>query len=732
MDSLNILIDSGDSQREDVEVDHDDGDGDDSRWVPEIGMCFYCVEEVKTYYQQYALKKGFGWRIRSSKKGDDGELNYIILSCSRGGSTVSKISCTLKTLPSRAKNCPAKIYVKMKEDGLWYITQFESIHSHETSPTKARLFKANKKMNLHVRRKIQINVDAGVRINKTFQSLVKDAGRHENIPFCEKDVRNYINKERRAIGKEGDGKALISYFCKMREQNTNFFYDIDLDDDFHVRNVFWADARSRAAYEYFGDVVTFDTTYLTNKYDMPFAAFVGVNHHGQSTLLGCGLLSGEDTDSFVWLFKSWLRCMLEKPPMGIVTDQCKAMKNAIELVFPTTRHRWCLWHIMKKIPEKLSGYGEYKRIKYAMKEAVYDTFTTDGFEQKWSLFIEKFNLQENDWLGGLYMERHRWAPTLLRKYFWAGMSTTQRSESIHAFFDGYINSTTSLNQFVKQYDNALRSRAEKEFEADFNSMDTTIPCGSNSTIEKQFQNKYTHAKFKEIQVEFRSKMNCSTSLKGVEGCFATYHVLEEILVGEIRKERVLKVVLNKENHDFKCECSLFEFRELKPKMDKFDKLCKHFYEVAEVAADSDETTDDLHETLHLFSSNMSIKDSVVVEENINEDSNPINSNHIRSPKHVKRKGRPPSKRKIFVSDTIVKRSRKQTKKSDHIELTTECNIGMVGSQLGSNICVESSLEVVNGGHCLNSNIVVGGNMSFMDLLTTCETPLVGSSQVCTN
>ncbi|KAI5398763.1 hypothetical protein KIW84_064225 [Lathyrus oleraceus] len=572
MDSSSIFIECGSSQGEDVEVDHGDCGGydDDTLWVPAIGMCFSCLEEVKTYYQEYALKKGFGWRIRSSKKEDDGKVNYLILSCSREGSNISKISCTLKTLPSRAKNCPAKICIKLKQDGFWYITQFESNHSHETSPTKARLFKANKKMNLHVRRTIQINDDAGVRINKTFQSLVKDVGGHENIPFCEKDVRNYINKERRAIGKEGDGKALISYFCKMREQNTDFFYDIDLDDDFHVRNVFWADARSRAAYEYFGDVVTFDTTYLTNKYDMPFAAFVGVNHHGQSTLLGCGLLSGEDTDSFVWLFKSWLRCMLEKAPLGIVTDQCKAMKNAIELVFPTTRHRWCLWHIMKKNPEKLSGYGEYKRIKYAMKEAVYDTFTTTSFEKKWCSFIEKFDLQENDWLGGLYIEHHRWAPTLLRVYFWAGMSTTQRSESIHAFFDGYINSTTSLNQFVKQYDNALRSRAEKEFEADFNSMDTTIPCGSNSSIEKQFQSEFTNAKFKEIQVEFRSKMNCSASLNSMEDCFATYHVLEEILAGDIRKERVLKVMLNKENHDFKCECSLFEFRGI---------VCRHVLSV---------------------------------------------------------------------------------------------------------------------------------------------------------
>lgn len=30
----------------------------------------------------------------------------------------------------------------------------------------------------------------------------------------------------------------------------------------------------------FTDVVTFDKTYLTNKYDMPFAFVMRVNHHG--------------------------------------------------------------------------------------------------------------------------------------------------------------------------------------------------------------------------------------------------------------------------------------------------------------------------------------------------------------------------------------------------------------------------------------------------------------------
>ncbi|KAL5082272.1 hypothetical protein RYX36_010693, partial [Vicia faba] len=59
-------IDYGSIQWEYVEVDYSDDDY--SRWVPAIEMYFYCLEEVKIYYQEYSLKKGFGWRIRSSKR----------------------------------------------------------------------------------------------------------------------------------------------------------------------------------------------------------------------------------------------------------------------------------------------------------------------------------------------------------------------------------------------------------------------------------------------------------------------------------------------------------------------------------------------------------------------------------------------------------------------------------------------------------------------------------------
>jgi hypothetical protein len=205
------------NDNEGMEVDN--SNDDEARWKPETGMCFSCIDDVKTFYGEYALKKGFRWKIRTSRKGDNGEICYVILACSREGSRLSKSS--LKTLPSKEKNCPAKICIKLEDDGLWYIKRFESSHSHETSPAKGRLFKANRKMNLRVKRTIQSTDDPGVRIKKTFQPLVKDVGAHEITPFCKRDVGNYVYKERHAIGKEGDGMVLISYFCKMRVQNQN-------------------------------------------------------------------------------------------------------------------------------------------------------------------------------------------------------------------------------------------------------------------------------------------------------------------------------------------------------------------------------------------------------------------------------------------------------------------------------------------------------------------------------
>ncbi|KAH6830639.1 hypothetical protein C2S53_010118 [Perilla frutescens var. hirtella] len=86
--------------------------------------------------------------------------------------------------------------------------------------------------------------------------------------------------------------------------------------------------------------VSFDTTYLVNRHQMSFAAFIGVNHHGHSILLGCALVTRENTTSFKWMVSNWPAAMGGVAYVGIITDQDESIKQALhESVFESKRTR---------------------------------------------------------------------------------------------------------------------------------------------------------------------------------------------------------------------------------------------------------------------------------------------------------------------------------------------------------------------------------------------------------
>ncbi|CAN0907348.1 Protein FAR1-RELATED SEQUENCE 7 [Linum grandiflorum] len=73
-------------------------------------------------------------------------------------------------------------------------------------------------------------------------------------------------------------------------------------------------------YHYFGDSISFDTTYRTNDMFRPLGLFVGFNHHRKLIILGAALLYEETTESFEWLFGAFLECMRGKHPKSIFSD----------------------------------------------------------------------------------------------------------------------------------------------------------------------------------------------------------------------------------------------------------------------------------------------------------------------------------------------------------------------------------------------------------------------------
>ncbi|XP_042983150.1 protein FAR-RED IMPAIRED RESPONSE 1-like [Carya illinoinensis] len=168
----------------------------------------------------------------------------------------------------------ARINVTLNDEGGYILTSVNLEHTHIYSPGNARHFRCFKKVDALVAKRLEINDEAGIQMVKIFKFLLVEAGGYENVPSGEKECRNYIDKARKLRLEVGGVEALCNYFRQMQQKNPDFYYEMDVDDDLRLKNVFWADVRSRATYQSFGDVITFDTAYLTNAYKMPFAPFV--------------------------------------------------------------------------------------------------------------------------------------------------------------------------------------------------------------------------------------------------------------------------------------------------------------------------------------------------------------------------------------------------------------------------------------------------------------------------
>ena len=198
------------------EEDHGEAQADALLEDPELGMTFDTENDVREYYKNYAKEKGFGVTRRSSNSDDNGQLKYLTLCCSRYGKTQSNSSNMLKPNPTAGLGCKAKINITRGPDGKFHLSTVILDHNHTLSPHKSRLFRCNKKLDFHVKRRLELNDRAGIRVNKNFSSFVVAADGHDNLTFGEKECRNHLEKIRRLKLGSGDAEAVRDYFMKMQ------------------------------------------------------------------------------------------------------------------------------------------------------------------------------------------------------------------------------------------------------------------------------------------------------------------------------------------------------------------------------------------------------------------------------------------------------------------------------------------------------------------------------------
>jgi zinc finger SWIM domain-containing protein 3 len=296
--------------------------------------------------------------------------------------------------------------------------------------------------------------------------------------------------------------SILSYFLKKAAENPSFYSAMQLDCDEKITNMCWADAKMLIDYAHFGDVITFDTTFGTNKDCRPLGVFVGFNQLGKMVVFGAALLYDEIESYFKWLFETFLEADKQKYTRTIYTDQDMAMKNAISMVFSESWHGLCTFHIMQNVVKHLARMGRDESSALAELSACMDVKT---FEETFSSLRTK--VTNDTWLGGLYQQKEKWAECYMMNIFTLGMRSTQLSESLNKDMKDVLKCDLDIAKFFTHFERVVASKRAKELDAEYNSRKKLPRIQMNTPILIQARNMYTTCIFEAFQTEYERSLD---------------------------------------------------------------------------------------------------------------------------------------------------------------------------------------------------------------------------------
>ncbi|XP_030942896.1 protein FAR1-RELATED SEQUENCE 5-like [Quercus lobata] len=264
---------------------------------------------------------------------------------------------------------------------------------------------------------IDLSHESGLRLKISYELFSKQVGGYDNLNFTKQDHKNYLCTKRQRDMEHGEAASLGRYFSCQLKENPSYYFATQLDCKELITNIFWADARMIIDYSHFGDVITFDTTYSTNRDARPLGVFLGLNHHRETVVFGVALLYDETIESFVWLFETFLEAIFEKKPITIFTDQDATISAEIK------------------------------------------------FLTAWNEMLDKYDVRENKWLIDLFKLKEKWAQAYVKRTFTAGMKTIQLNECFNADLKDCLCTDLNIVEFFTHFKRVVNQKQDKELEA---------------------------------------------------------------------------------------------------------------------------------------------------------------------------------------------------------------------------------------------------------------------------
>ena len=505
-----------------------EGDQGQSKVEPFVGLVFNSANEAYQYYHAHGANNGFRVRIGQLFRSKfDGSITSRRFVCSKEGFQH----------PSRV-GCGAYMRIKRQESGTWVVDRLREDHNHGLGTQME-----DHKGSFNASNKFIEEANDGLEI--------KDLVTKYNGNLVKRWRENHIGSDWYNM--------FLEYFQSKQAEDTGFFYAVEVNDG-NCMSIFWADGRSRYSCSQFGDAIVLDTSYKKSVYLVPFATFVGVNHHKQPVLLACALIADESKESYTWLLKTWLRAMSGRHPLSMIADQDKAIQQAIAEVFPGTHHRFSLWQIKAKEREFLSLMDNGFQCEY--EKCTLHSQTADEFDTAWNALLNRYRLKENVWMKEMYESRASWVPLHLRATFFAGISM---NKSVDSFFGTLLNAQTPIVEFVSRYERGLEQRREEEREEDSNTFNLQAFLQTKEPVEEQCRRSYTLTVFKIFQKELLQSYSYLGFKIYAEGANSRYLVRK---CGNDNEKNIVTFCAS--NLNVTCSCQMFEFEGV---------LCRHVLRV---------------------------------------------------------------------------------------------------------------------------------------------------------
>jgi hypothetical protein len=307
-------------------------------------------------------------------------------------------------------------------------------HNHKLHlPETRHLMASQRKISEVQAFEIETADDSGIRPKAAHDLACRQVGGPLNLSYTCRDRKNYLQSKRQRELAFGQAGSMLKYFHDKISENPSFQYALQVDCEEHITNIFWVDAKMILDYAHFGDVVTFDTTFGTNKEYRPFGVFLRLNQFRETTIFGAAILFDETEASFTWLFETFLAAHNYRQPRTIYTDQDAAMGKAIPNVFTESYHGLCTFHIMQNAVKHLSpvkGQEKESHILSDFSACMYRYEDKIEFEEAFDSMRSKVHKQT--WLDSIYKVKEKWAECYMRDVFSLGVRSTQLSESFNS------------------------------------------------------------------------------------------------------------------------------------------------------------------------------------------------------------------------------------------------------------------------------------------------------------